>query len=171
MLAAAAGAAGRTRRAPAAAASGDELEVSELRYQGYVGVVSLIELADDLGYLAPLKLHYVGSTLGGPQDIQTVVTGDIDFGGPFNGSILELVAARAPIRAVVDGIAQTEALADGPSHLGGQGDHQRTVRRGPLLPAGRTDLRHPDRAAGHDGRYRTFSPGFVHHIFSRLVCR
>nr|WP_049949462.1 hypothetical protein [Sorangium cellulosum] len=36
-------------------AAGD-YEVLELRHQGFAGVVSVPELAEDLGYLAPLKL-------------------------------------------------------------------------------------------------------------------
>jgi len=84
-----------TAGAPAAA------EVTTLRYQGSVGTVTFPELAEALGYLAPVKLQWIGNTISGPQDIQTVVTGDTDFGTAFNGSIVKLVAAHAPIRAVV----------------------------------------------------------------------
>ncbi|MVT54106.1 ABC transporter substrate-binding protein [Bradyrhizobium yuanmingense] len=77
------------------------LDKTEIRYQGWAGQMTFIELADDLGYLAPLKLKWVGNTISGPQDIQTVVTGDIDIGGAFYGAILKLIAARAPIKAVV----------------------------------------------------------------------
>ena len=76
-------------------------EQTEIRYQGWAGQVTVVELADDLGYLAPLKLKWVGNTISGPQDIQSVVTGDIDIGGAFYGSIIKLIAARAPIKAVV----------------------------------------------------------------------
>jgi ABC-type nitrate/sulfonate/bicarbonate transport system substrate-binding protein len=72
-----------------------------LRYQGFTGVVTIPELAEDLGYLAPVTLSYVGNTISGPQDIQTVVTGDTDFGGAFNGAIVKLLAAKAPIKAVI----------------------------------------------------------------------
>jgi ABC-type nitrate/sulfonate/bicarbonate transport system substrate-binding protein len=77
------------------------LEKTEIRYQGWAGQVTFTELAEDLGYLAPLKLKWVGNTISGPQDIQTVVTGDIDIGGAFYGAIIKLIAARAPIKAVV----------------------------------------------------------------------
>lgn len=77
------------------------LELEKLRYQGFAGQVTFPELAEDLGYLAPLRLDFVGSTISGPQDIQTVVTRDVDFGGAFNGAVLKLLAARAPIRAVM----------------------------------------------------------------------
>lgn len=77
------------------------VEKTELRYQGWVGQVIFPELAEDLGYLAPVKLKWVGNTISGPQDIQTVVTGDIDFGGAFNGAVAKLIAAKAPIKAVL----------------------------------------------------------------------
>ncbi|WP_437837351.1 ABC transporter substrate-binding protein [Sorangium sp. So ce1153] len=83
-------------------AAGDP-EVLELRYQGFSGAISVPELAEDLGYLAPIKLSYVGNTISGPQDIQTVVTGDTDFGQAFNGAVIKLIAAGAPLRAVVGG--------------------------------------------------------------------
>ncbi|MET4244878.1 ABC-type nitrate/sulfonate/bicarbonate transport system substrate-binding protein [Bradyrhizobium sp. JR18.2] len=77
------------------------LEKTEIRYQGSARQVTFIELAEDLGYLAPLKLKWVGNTISGPHDIQTVVTGDIDIGGAFYGAILKLIAAKAPVKAVV----------------------------------------------------------------------
>ncbi|WP_028216339.1 ABC transporter substrate-binding protein [Paraburkholderia oxyphila] len=73
----------------------------ELRYQGWASKVLYPELAEDLGYLAPIKLKWVGNTTSGPQDIQSAVTGDVDFGGAFNGSIVKLVAAHAPVKAVI----------------------------------------------------------------------
>jgi ABC-type nitrate/sulfonate/bicarbonate transport system substrate-binding protein len=77
------------------------LEKIEIRYQGWAGLVTFPELAEDLGYLAPLKLKWVGNTISGPQDIQSVVTGDIDIGGAFYAAIIKLIAAKAPIKAVV----------------------------------------------------------------------
>ncbi|HSD36367.1 MAG TPA: ABC transporter substrate-binding protein [Rhodocyclaceae bacterium] len=76
-------------------------ELTELRYQGWAGQVSFPELAEDLGYLAPVKLKWIGNTISGPQDIQTAVTGDVDFGGAFYGAIIKLIAAKAPIKAVI----------------------------------------------------------------------
>lgn len=78
-----------------------EPEVLELRYQGWAGSVNFPELAEDLGYLAPIKLKYIGNTISGPQDIQATVTGDTDFGGAFNGAILKLLAADAPVTPVL----------------------------------------------------------------------
>jgi ABC-type nitrate/sulfonate/bicarbonate transport system substrate-binding protein len=84
---------------PAAAEDRDEL--SELRYQGWSGRVLYPELAQDLGYLTPLSLKWVGNTYSGPQDIQAAVTGDTDFGAAFIGSIEKLMAAGAPIKAAI----------------------------------------------------------------------
>ncbi|WP_374706260.1 ABC transporter substrate-binding protein [Paenibacillus sp. J22TS3] len=92
---------GGSKTTTASAAGQGGLEVSELRYQGSVGAVTYPELAEDLGYLAPLKLKYIGNTISGPQDIQSVVTGDTDFGGAFNGAIVKLLAAKAPITPVI----------------------------------------------------------------------
>ena len=76
-------------------------EATELRYQGSVGQVTLPELAEDLGYLGNVKLKWIGNTISGPQDIQAATTGDTDFGGAFNGAIVKLAAAKAPIKAVI----------------------------------------------------------------------
>ncbi len=102
---------------------GKEFETLELRYQGFPGMVTFPELAEDLGYLAPLRLKYIGSTISGPQDIQTVVTHDIDFGGAFNGAVLKLLAGKAPIQAVIGyyGVDQQSwggffVLQDSPIH-------------------------------------------------------
>jgi ABC-type nitrate/sulfonate/bicarbonate transport system substrate-binding protein len=78
-----------------------EYETLELRYQGNNGTVTPAELAEDLGYLKPIRLEFVGSTISGPATVQAVVTGDTDFGGAFNGAIIKLVAAKTPIVAVV----------------------------------------------------------------------
>src|SRR3954471_12370134 len=83
------------------AASGAGKEVTELRYQGSVGAVTLPELAADLGYLGNVKIKWIGNTISGPQDIQAATTGDTDFGGAFNGAIVKLAAAKAPIKAVI----------------------------------------------------------------------
>lgn len=95
-------AAGCSKGASAASRGGaDGYETLELRYQGSVGNVSPAELAEDLGFLAPVKLRFVGSTISGPQSIQAVVTGDTDFGGAFNGAVVKLFLAKAPIQAVI----------------------------------------------------------------------
>ncbi|MFI7601428.1 ABC transporter substrate-binding protein [Actinoplanes sp. NPDC049681] len=82
-------------------AAGAAKNVKELRYQGWVGQVTPPELAEDLGYLGDVKLKWIGNTISGPQDIQAATTGDIDFGGAFNGAIVKLKAGKAPITAVI----------------------------------------------------------------------
>lgn len=72
-----------------------------LRYQGSAGSVTLPELAADLGLLGDVRLDWVGNTISGPQDIQSAATGQTDFGGAFNGAVVKLAAAGAPIKAVV----------------------------------------------------------------------
>lgn len=72
-----------------------------LRYQGWTGEVGFHELAEDLGYFQTIKLDWVGDTTSGPQDIQSVATGDIEFGSAFNGAVVKLNAAGAPITSVL----------------------------------------------------------------------
>lgn len=72
-----------------------------LRYQGSAGAVTPPELAAALGYLGDLKLDWVGNTISGPQDIQSAASGQIDFGGAFNGAVVKLASRKAPIKAVV----------------------------------------------------------------------
>ncbi|MFI9384565.1 ABC transporter substrate-binding protein [Kutzneria sp. NPDC052558] len=72
-----------------------------LRYQGSAGAVTLPELAADLGFLGDVRLDWVGNTISGPQDIQSAATGQTDFGGAFNGAVVKLAAAGAPIKAVI----------------------------------------------------------------------
>ena len=91
----------RSTAANASAMGSAPFETLELRYQGYTGMVLLPELAEDLGYLAPIQLKYVGNTTGGPQDIQSVVTGDTDYGGAFNGAVIKLIASKAPVESVI----------------------------------------------------------------------
>ena len=85
--------------ADTAAAPGEQ--VKELRYQGWVGTVTPPELAAELGFLEDVSLKWIGNTISGPQDIQAATTGDIDFGGAFNGAIVKLKSSKAPITAVV----------------------------------------------------------------------
>ncbi|HEV2098246.1 MAG TPA: ABC transporter substrate-binding protein [Stellaceae bacterium] len=89
------------RSAFAASEEAGKYELTTLRYQGWASRVSFPELAADLGYLAPITLKWVGNTISGPQDIQAAVTGDTDFGGAFHSAIERLIAAGAPIKAII----------------------------------------------------------------------
>ncbi len=87
---------------PAQAQTSPQLEVDTIRYQSFSGgQVIFAELADALGYLAPLKLNRLGVVTGGPADIQATATNQVDFGQSFNGAILNAYAAGAPIKAVI----------------------------------------------------------------------
>ena len=81
--------------------AGQGFETLELRYQGSSTGVVYPELAEELGYLAPIKLKYLGSTFSGPQDLQSVATNETDFGLAFNGAIAKAVASKVGIRSVV----------------------------------------------------------------------
>ncbi|ANZ40361.1 hypothetical protein BBK82_34410 [Lentzea guizhouensis] len=82
-------------------AAGAGVETKTLRYQGWAGDVTLPELAAELGYLGDVELEWVGNTISGPQDIQSAATGQVDFGGAFNGAVVKLKAAGAPIKSVI----------------------------------------------------------------------
>jgi ABC-type nitrate/sulfonate/bicarbonate transport system substrate-binding protein len=95
------GGAKKTADFAALAASTGDPETGSLAYQGSTGSVTLPELAADLGYLEGVKLDWVGDTISGPQDIQSAATRQTAFGGAFNGAVVKLVAAGAPITAVI----------------------------------------------------------------------
>ncbi|MFC9930814.1 ABC transporter substrate-binding protein [Streptomyces sp. NPDC127190] len=85
----------------ASGASSGKGGTTTLRYQGWAGQVILPELAEDLGYLGEVKLKWIGNTISGPQDIQSAATGQVDFGGAFNGAVVKLAANGAPVKAVI----------------------------------------------------------------------
>lgn len=74
---------------------------STLRYQGWPAPTHRAELAEDLGYLQHFRLEWAGNTISGPQGIQTAATGEVDFGGAFNGAIANMAAAQALVKAVI----------------------------------------------------------------------
>ncbi|MEU1984909.1 ABC transporter substrate-binding protein [Nocardia sp. NPDC019395] len=89
----------------ACGAGGEATETADgktvLRYQGWSGKVGFHELAADLGYYDKVQLEWVGDTTSGPQDIQSAATGEIEFGSAFNGAVVKLNAAGAPITSVL----------------------------------------------------------------------
>ena len=88
-------------------------EVTHLRYQSYPGLVSLPELAQDLGYLGKIKLDYVGTVQGGPQDLLTLVSGDVDFASAFNGAVVKVIAAGLDVVPVVASYGSDEEMNAG----------------------------------------------------------
>lgn len=85
-------------------------EVTHLRYQSYPGLVSLPELAQDLGYLGKIKLDYVGTVQGGPQDLLTLVSGDVDFASAFNGAVVKVIAAGLNVVPVIASYGSDEDM-------------------------------------------------------------
>jgi ABC-type nitrate/sulfonate/bicarbonate transport system substrate-binding protein len=77
-------------------------EVKTVRYQGSPNTISLLEVAEDLGYLEDVKLEWVSNTTSGPQSIQSVATDQTDIGGAFTGAVIKLIEAGAPIQAVIN---------------------------------------------------------------------
>ncbi len=80
---------------------GEPLETLSFNYLGSPGIVTPLELAEDLGYLAPVKLNYVGIATGGPQGLQAALSGDTDISSTsFVGSMVSMTASNAPVVAV-----------------------------------------------------------------------
>src|SRR5262249_47976619 len=79
--------------ASAVGSTGPDGEQQTIRYQSSAGALSLLELADYLGYLKPLKIKTVGTTISGPQDIQSAATNQTDIGSAFNGAVVKLIQA------------------------------------------------------------------------------
>ncbi len=91
-----------SKTASSAASANGGLESVEFNYLGSPGTVTPLELAEDLGYLAPIKLVYQGVSTGGPQGIQSALTGDSDISSPsFAGSAVKMVASGVPGTVVV----------------------------------------------------------------------
>lgn len=93
---------------PSGSSTGDAVTV--LRYQGLTGTVTPPELAEDLGYLKPLKLEYVGNVIGGPQDLQTLATGEVDYAYGFNGAIIKFAASGLKPVSVVGAYGSNDQL-------------------------------------------------------------
>ena len=89
-------------------------ETLELRYEGAANSVNYPELAEDLGFLAPVKLVHMGSnSTGGPQSIQAVAAGHLDIGSSFNGPIIKTIASKAPLVAVLASYGTDERTFSG----------------------------------------------------------
>lgn len=87
---------------------GNKTEVTTLRYTDNPGSVSLPELAEDLGYLEGLKLDYQGVYTGGPENIQLVATGQLEFGFAFNGALVKSASKNVKIKSVVGAYGSDE---------------------------------------------------------------
>lgn len=107
----------------ACGASGGGGTSGVVRYQTSAGALSVIELADDLGYLKPLKIKSVGSTISGPQDIQSAATNQTDIGSAFDGAVVKLAQAGAPIKAVIGSYGEDAKTYNGFYVLNGSPIH------------------------------------------------
>ncbi|HET6151448.1 MAG TPA: ABC transporter substrate-binding protein [Marmoricola sp.] len=87
-------------------------EVTTIRYQSYAGSVDLLQLADALGYLKGLTLKKVGDVTGGPQSVQALTSHQIDISSScFFGSIAQVIATGAPIKAVVSEYGSNDKIS------------------------------------------------------------
>lgn len=71
------------------------LEQTEIRYQGRTVQVRFPKMAEDLGYLAPLVLRWVGNAISAAHGFQIIVTGEVEIGGTA------LCSRQRPVKAVV----------------------------------------------------------------------
>lgn len=92
-----------------------------LRYQGSPSAVRWSELAESLGYFETVELEWVGDTTSGPQDIQSVATGQTEIGEAFNGSVAKLQEAGSAITAVVSSTGSDDLTYQGYYSLEGSG--------------------------------------------------
>ena len=89
-------------------------ETTTIRYQSSPGTVDVLQLADALGYLDGLTLKKVGDVTGGPQSVQALTSHQIDISAScFFGSIAQLVATGAPIKAVVSTYGSSDTISSG----------------------------------------------------------
>jgi ABC-type nitrate/sulfonate/bicarbonate transport system substrate-binding protein len=72
-----------------------------LRYEGSAGQVGYPELAEALGYYNDIELDWIGDNGNGPQSLQNTATGQIEFGGAFNGAVIKAQAGGSPLTAVL----------------------------------------------------------------------
>lgn len=72
-----------------------------IQHFGGPGNVQIYELAEGLGYYDTIKLENVGTSKGGPSDIQLVSSGDIDVGLSFNGAVIKAAAQNIKVKSVV----------------------------------------------------------------------
>lgn len=94
-------------------ASENTEEDKVLQYSGAAGSVNLPELAADLGYLGDLQLENIGSTSGGPEQIQLVATNQIDFASAFTGAVVKSIAEGVKIKSVVNSYGVDELSKGG----------------------------------------------------------
>lgn len=102
-------AAGMLAACGSSSGAADGEEVTTLRYLGGTSLMDYAELADALGYLDGLTLEKVGEAQGGPESLQALATGQIEFAGsPFNGAIAKVASTGIGLKAVIAGYGKTK---------------------------------------------------------------
>ncbi len=102
-----------SKSAVSGSASDRKGEDKVLQYSGGAGSVNLPELAEDLGYLGDIKLENIGTTSGGPEQIQLTATNQIDFANAFTGAVIKSVAEGVKIKSVVNSYGVDELSKGG----------------------------------------------------------
>lgn len=110
---AAIGLAGCSESSTVSGSASENKEDKVLQYSGAAGSVNLPELAADLGYLGDLKLENIGTTSGGPEQIQLVATNQIDFASAFTGAVIKSIAEDVAIKSVVNSYGVDELSKGG----------------------------------------------------------
>lgn len=110
---AAIGLAGCSESSTVSGSASENQEDKVLQYSGAAGSVNLPELAADLGYLGDLKLENIGTTSGGPEQIQLVATNQIDFASAFTGAVIKSIAEDVAIKSVVNSYGVDELSKGG----------------------------------------------------------
>jgi ABC-type nitrate/sulfonate/bicarbonate transport system substrate-binding protein len=88
-------------------------EVTTLRYEPFPTILNFPELAESLGYLKGIKLDDVGEDQNGPEEIEALAAGDLDFAASFNGGIISAAAAGVKIKSVIDYLGDDGLAAGG----------------------------------------------------------
>lgn len=84
-----------------------------LRYEGSAGQVGYPELAEALGYYEKVRLEWIGDNGNGPQSLQNTATGQVEFGGAFNGAVIKAQAAGSPLTSVLGYYGSDEETFNG----------------------------------------------------------
>lgn len=90
----------------------DAAQARVIEYSNGAGSGNLAEIADALGYLAAFELKRIGDSSGGPESLQQLASGDIDFAMSYNGAIIKVASAGVPITSVITYSGSTEKVGN-----------------------------------------------------------
>ncbi len=83
-------------------------ETLTLRYRPNPEHIALAQLAEDLGYLAPIQLRNIGAPNSDALIIESVLAKHSDFGSVFNGSLVLSHAKGNPVKALIGAFISAE---------------------------------------------------------------